>query len=359
MPAYTYVFTDLMSGLIKAEMPLRSVTYGDVLNAPGALSASIDRTHPKATRANVDPGRTAVYVLRDDIAVWGGILWTARVNGDGLNLGAEGFWSYYRRRVLKETFNYVGAAEDPLLIAEAMLNWAHTQSRGDIGVVVEPPTGSGQTVERVWYAYERKNIGAIIEALTDNAISFDFAITPEFTDSGFINTWRAQHPQRGRRTGYTWEIGTQCELSEYLLDATKLVNTSHGVGAGDGDATLLVTAADADSLNAYPLLEETSMQKDIAHADRLDEILRARVASRKAPRAIPNVFLRPGYDDTTPGAFITGDEVRLTGGDGFSTFDLWARIDSFTVEVSDEGKERVKVEFLQRGVESETEASDE
>lgn len=363
---YTYIVQDLTTGTIKDEIPFRQVNYAHVLNAPGSFSASIDRRHPKATRVNLDPNSTALYVLRGDSCVWGGIIQAIRSNGDGLNVGAEGFWSYFRRRRLRQTFNYHadfgGTAADTLAIVRAMIDYAQDPGLspgGDIGIVVGDEL-IGQTVNRVWYGYERKKIGEVVEALTDNALTFDFAIDVSYdiSTNSFTKRLNLSAPRRGRRTGLAWEVGRHCELSEYTLDGTRQTNMVHGIGAGDGDAMLLSTASDPNQLppnGPYPLLEDAFIAKDIANPDHLLELCEARLDSRRYPVAIPNVFLTD-TEDTRIGSFITGDEIRLTGGDGFTTFDAFQRIDSFNVTVSDEGKERAKVEFIQKASEVDEES---
>lgn len=359
MARYTYVVQDLMSGTLKDELPLRSVTYSHVLNAPGAFSGSIDRRHPKATRNNLDPSRTALYVLRNGHCVWGGIIWTIRSNGDGLNIGAEGFWSYFRKRRLRHTHRFMPnqlGAKSPLEIARIFIDYAQDPVKspgGNIGVQTGTET-TAATVERSWFGYERKKIADIIEALTDNAISFDFDI--EVTYDEVTNTFNKRlvlfHPNRGRRTDLVWEIGTHCELSEYLLDGTKQANSWHGIGAGEGDSMVLAQATDTNQIasptnpSGYPLLEEAFMAKDISRKATLKEYADARLEQRRFPQLMPNVFLRD-TDQTRIGSFVCGDWVRLRGGDGFTVFDdKWTRIDSFEVSVSDEGKERTKVEFV-------------
>lgn len=360
MAQYTYVLEDLTSGTIKDEIPLRSVEYGQVLNAPGAFNGSIDRRHPKATRANLDPNSTALYVMRYDACVWGGIVRTIRSNGDGLNIGAEGFWSYFRNRRLRHTKNFStslgGTDADPLAIVRDLIDYAQDPAYspgGDIGV----QTGSeliGSTTGRVWYGYERRNIGTIIEALSDNALSFDFAIEAEYNaaTNSFEKTLVLSAPKRGRRTGLVWEIGKHCDLSEYLLDGTRQANQIDGIGAGDGDAMVLAQASDTNQLppnGPYPLLEDAFIAKDIAVPEHLAELCNTRLERRKYPVAVPNIFLRD-TEDTRIGSFITGDEVRLLGGDGFTSFDNFFRIDSWTTDVSDEGAERTKVEFVEAGL---------
>jgi hypothetical protein len=368
MAKYTYVLADLMSGTLKEEVPLRSVTWGHDRNRAGVLSASIDRRHPKATRGNFDPSRTALYLLRQvpgsvPVCVWGGILWTVRSNGDGLNIGANTFWSYFNRRYLRKTFDYTAVPKDPAAIAREFLDYAQSASLnpgGDIGVLNTGTTLTGGTVARIWNGFEMKNLGAAIEALTDNALSFDFDITVSYDSSTntFTKNFEIWAPQRGRHTGIVWEIGQHCELGEYGLDGTKQANACNGIGAGDGNDMLLVTASDPNQLasstntTGYPLLEDTTIYKDISQSTHLRQVLEARLAQRSFPMAMPNVFLRD-VPDSGVGSFVTGDYVTLRGGDGFTTFDREFRIDNYEVTVTDEGQERTKVEFVKSGVEEE------
>lgn len=368
MAKYTYILADLMSGTLKEEVPLRSVTWGHDRNRAGALSASIDRRHPKATRGNFDPSRTALYLLRQvpgsvPVCVWGGIIWTVRSNGDGLNIGANTFWSYFNRRYLRKTFDYTAVPKDPAAIAREFLDYAQSASLnpgGDIGVLNTGTTLTGGTVARIWNGFEMKNLGAAIEALTDNALSFDFDITVSYDSSTntFTKNFEIWAPQRGRHTGIVWEIGQHCELGEYGLDGTKQANACNGIGAGDGNDMLLVTASDPNQLasstntTGYPLLEDTTIYKDISQGTHLRQVLEARLAQRSFPMAMPNVFLRD-VPDSGVGSFVTGDYITLRGGDGFTTFDREFRIDNYEVGVTDEGQERTKVEFVKSGVEEE------
>jgi hypothetical protein len=67
-----------MTNELLAEMPFRGVSYGRSLTEAGGFSGDIAVT-PDTYNLNVYentlPGRTAVYVVRNGICVWGGIIW--------------------------------------------------------------------------------------------------------------------------------------------------------------------------------------------------------------------------------------------------------------------------------------------
>lgn len=361
MSRYTFILQDLVTGNLKDEVPLRAVSFGKVRNAPGFLNASIDYRHPKATPTNFARCRTAIYVMRDGVCVWGGILWTLRRNGDGLNVGAEGFWSYFRRRRLRETKDYTTVPTDPLAIVRDLIDYAQDATKspgGDIGVT----TGSelwGTTVARTWYGYERKVIAEIIEALSDNNASFDFEIDPVYDadTNNFDKILRLYAPRQGRRTSIAWEVGIHCELNEYFMDGTRQENQVLGIGAGEGDAMKLAQASDTNQLGAFPLLEGAFIAKDISDPTHLRELCEARLAARRMPGATPSIVLKPDAPEAELGTYIIGDEIKLVGGDGFSQFNQYFRIDSYTVKLSEEGKEDITVEFEDRSLVEDEEAA--
>ncbi len=368
MPAYRYLVGDLnpASGNgIREEMPFSNAKYGHVLNAPGAFSASISHRHAKATRSNLDPNRTAIHVERDGIIVWSGILWTARagVQAGKLDLGGEGWWSYFRRRRIRtgtggpapSTANArIYTAQDQLLIARDLVNYAQSVGGGNIGITVgtELTTDNGgvqQLRDRTYYAYERKPIGEAVEQLAKVQNGFDFAIDVAYDGTGtIIKTLRFGYPRRGRITDLVWQLGANLEDLTQAVDGNKQANLIDALGAGDGDAMLIATAVDTSQLAAYPLLEDTISNKDVSVAETLQAQAAAELKNRAKPVAtLPTLVARPAAPDTTLGSFITGDSLTVRGSDGWISVDERMRIMSWEVSVDENGKETVAVAFAQ------------
>ena len=57
---------------------------------------------------NTMPGKTAVYVVRDGICIWGGMIWSREYTlvNRTLSINASEFTSYLQHRVVWKTFNY-------------------------------------------------------------------------------------------------------------------------------------------------------------------------------------------------------------------------------------------------------------
>lgn len=116
---YRYFVVDLLTNELLAEIPFREVTYSRSLREAGSFSGSIaviggtPEEEPQDTTTNLSlyentlPGKTALYVTRDGICVWGGIIWTRSYNivDKTLTVSASEFTSYLYKRVLWKTWS--------------------------------------------------------------------------------------------------------------------------------------------------------------------------------------------------------------------------------------------------------------
>ena len=96
---YRYFAVDLMSNELLAEIPFTDVSYSRSIREAGTFSGSISITEATLNLSlyeNTLPGKTAVYVTRNGICVWGGIIWTRSYDivGKTLAVNASEFTSY-------------------------------------------------------------------------------------------------------------------------------------------------------------------------------------------------------------------------------------------------------------------------
>lgn len=114
-PVYRYFTADLLTNEILAEIPFRGVSWERALKGAGAFSGKIPIT---AETDSMDlynttmPGQTALYVVRNNVCVWGGIIWTRQYQfgSRDLAISASEFSSYFYRRNIWKTWNHqVGA----------------------------------------------------------------------------------------------------------------------------------------------------------------------------------------------------------------------------------------------------------
>jgi hypothetical protein len=114
-PVYRYYTADLLTNEILAEIPFRSVSYERAIKSAGGFSGSIpviDATKSMDIYESTMPGNTALFVVRNGVCVWGGIIWTRSydVVGRVLQVSASEFTSYfYHRRFWKTWGHQYGA----------------------------------------------------------------------------------------------------------------------------------------------------------------------------------------------------------------------------------------------------------
>ena len=113
---YSYYLVDIVSNTTLAQIPFEDVSYERSLKQPGQFTGKITTT---AQTDDLDlynstmPGKTALYVMRNDKCVWGGIVWSRGYDmvGRSLTVSASEFTSYFNRRSIWKTYTYTFTAE--------------------------------------------------------------------------------------------------------------------------------------------------------------------------------------------------------------------------------------------------------
>lgn len=108
--SYRYFTADLLTNQVFGEIPFKGVSYERALKGAGAFSGSIGITPETAKLGVYDftlPGKTALYVVRNGVCVWGGIIWgrTYNVVTKALSVNASEFTSYLYHRRAWRTWN--------------------------------------------------------------------------------------------------------------------------------------------------------------------------------------------------------------------------------------------------------------
>lgn len=346
MTGYRLLYADLLTNTLHGELPVESISYSDVLNAPGAIRATLPlRPHrPDAvatlTEATLAPGRTALYVERDGVVLWGGILWTLDldVDANAAVLAGEGFHSYFRRRYVRATLAFAGT--DQAHIAKTLVDYAQAVPGGNLGIDTSGITAHGVPRDRTYPAYERANVGEALEQLAAVQGGFDFRYPCDWTGGGISRRLVLSHPATGRRTEHVFALGANVELLSLAIDATTLAFQVDAIGQGEGDDQLLRTAADPSALGTYPLLDDVLSHTDVSVEATLDAHAARRLARGRTPLRLPSLR---AHSRTVPalGSYVVGDVVHVAGSHGLLTVDGDYRITTVAVDVDDTGAEAI------------------
>jgi hypothetical protein len=106
---YTYILTNLLTNEVIAEVPFVGVTWGRAIKSAGSFTGDIavtDETAHLDLYNTTMPAKTGLYVMRNGVCVWGGILWSRSYNAKDRKLTVSGleFTSYFAHRKIWKTY---------------------------------------------------------------------------------------------------------------------------------------------------------------------------------------------------------------------------------------------------------------
>jgi hypothetical protein len=366
---YRYLFADLLTNTIIGELPLTGVAFGSQLNQAGTfrghiLLSGIDTVGFNIANSTI-PAKCAIYVDRDGVLVWGGVIWNRSYQSSSqvLSLNAREFESYFERRRITsdQVFNNV----DQLSIAQNLISLAQGVPYGDIGVQVGVET-SGVLISKVYYDYEKKTYYSALQDLSRAENGFDFNIDVAYDGSGApTKTLTLGYPRIGEVYSSTnpsallfeFPAGNVVEY-EYPEDGSIAANTIYALGAGSNEGKLEATYQDTTYLTAgWPLLEDQSNYSDVTDPTYLAELAQGQTEAVSYPPTVIKIVV-PAYVDPVYGSYSIGDDARLRITDerfpstGVGTavqagLDEVYRIVGIEVQPGENGPERVTLTLTQ------------
>jgi len=351
---YRYLFADVLTNQIIAELPITNVNFTQQLNAAGTFTGDLLLSGVDGARLNVlastIPGRCAVYVDRSGILVWGGIVWAREYDSANqhLKITAREFESYFERRRITTTQAYSNV--DQLTIAQQLIQNAQAVPYGNIGVII-PSNTSGVVVSQTYYSYEFKTYFNALLDLAKNNNGFDFNIKVAYDGDG--------NPTKTLQLGYPRLGNTYSALSasvptfilpagnivqyNYKEDGTKAVNTVYATGAGSNEGKLIATGIDSTkTASGWPLLEDSSNYSNITDSTFLSGLANGQVLAASYPPQTLQI-VAPPYADPVFGTYSLGDQARIVVTDPFypNEFDGNYRIIGLNVSPGENTAERV------------------
>jgi hypothetical protein len=355
---YRYLFADLLTNSILAELPITDVSFTQQLNTAGTFTGHLLLSGVNAAGLNVAngtiPGRTAIYVDRNDALVWGGVLWNREYNSitQTLTFQAREFLSLFERRRIITTADYTNI--DQLQLAQTIMSNAQGVTGGNIGMLYNQDSGSTSTsgvlVSRTYYGYEYKQVLAAVQDLAKQTSGFDFEISTYYDGDGNpAKSFNTYYPKSGKTytttstTAPVFQLPVNIVEYNYPEDATIAANTIYALGAGSNEGKLIATATDATKVSAgWPLLEDQANYSDITDATLLAGLASGQISAVSYPPTTLRVVAPPSQSPTF-GTYEIGDEVRVIINDNRfpTTLDAIYRLVALSVTPGEDGPERV------------------
>jgi len=356
---YRYLFADLLTNEILAELPITGVSFNQQLNQAGTLQGHLLLSGINAAAYNVDagttPARTCIYVDSDGKLIWGGVIWGREYNSltQTLTISAREFESYFERRRI--TTDTVFTNTDQMTVAESLFNTAQATPSGNIGVIV-PNNTSGILIDRTYYGYEKKQVYAAVLDLSRQEDGFDFNIEVSYSSGVPIKTLQMGYPRIGTvydvnnpsALVFNFPAGNIVEYS-YPEDGSIAANTVYAIGAGSNEGKLEFTATQSSFLaDGWPLLEEQANYSDITDQTVLDQLAIGQVNAVAYPPTTIRCVVPADVAPTLP-TYDIGDDCRLIITDNRfpNGLDEIYRIVGINVQPGEDGPERVTLTLTQ------------
>ena len=179
---YRYFLTDLLSNNIISEVPFRDVSFSRANRRAGEFSGTIafvEATKGLDLYEATMPGRTGIYIVRNGVCVWGGIIWgrTYSVSEQTLEVTGAEFISYLYHRNIWQTIQY---GSDFIGVA------AYQTLNGTATITTEFPHGF-RIGDRVRIGFVNPTVDGVqqITAVT-SAVTFEFSTSS--ADSSGLST---------------------------------------------------------------------------------------------------------------------------------------------------------------------------
>lgn len=335
MAQYKYLAYDLLTNTFLGELPFRDCQFGWLLNNAGHFYGRVPLPHLEeipttsitiAERiiAATNPGKTALFVDRNDTLIWGGIIWSRFYDQESQNpeieIHGSEFLSYFKRRLITQTKRYVVATHDQLFIVKDLIDWAQAQPQGNIGVdtsATNVTSGVNRTVDNFYY--ELKEVLQPITDMTGLFGGFDISIDVSYDPATNLpqKELKLWYPRKGisqQSSGLVFQLGKTMTKFNWPEDASRLTNSIQGIGTGEGELALRSVASDLNFDPSMPLLEGATIEKDFNQAN-LDIWVAALLGVYKQPVILPNITLKQSLDAPLPdsiiGSWTIGDEVLI------------------------------------------------
>lgn len=366
MANYRYIFADLLTNATLAELPLKRVSFSQMLNGVGTFTGYLPIGDPQVAKlqpwTQTPGGRTALYVDRGGRIVWGGIVVTRRYSEGSTAQGSVGsfmmeidasefMWYFREKRIITADTTFTAA--DQMTIPGSLINTAQSVRGGNIGVNVPSFPNSGVARTITWKGTDRKKVGQAIIDMSQLDQGYDWAIRVDYGLGG----QPAGVPGKQLALGYPrlgipfttsgWMFEFPGNISDYSWseDSSLQAITAYVQGNGTGSTMVQSSNTVTSFLDAgYPLLEDVFQAKDQTDPNLIAARAVAAAKAYSSPIALPQIVVRADRDPVL-GSYAVGDDanIRITSPQypaqpGTVGYDVFWRIVGINVQPQDDGQ---------------------
>lgn len=338
MANYKYYFYDLLSHTLLDEMGgamfgvnFSSFLSGEIGSKTGQFTGTFRADTPGRTvsdlLASTTPGKTALWIDRDDQPVWCGIVWsrTYQATGRTYELSAQTYESYPH-----ELYNQVDLTQT--LPSQDMVcyvwNTIQGYASGNLGVSIPAYQGTGTALTRTLKGTDYNAWGDVIDDCVAAGCEYYIAAlkdpitgarTPtlirgrwDLVENPPTTYWRIGVPVAQAQTSGV-DLQYPTGIAEYWWpeNAVQAANTVVSVGKANGASTpRQVYVNSANLAQGYPLLMNRLTLSDIEDQNTLNAVTAAQLTNATPSILSPTIIL-DGTVDNAFGSWSLGDNVKL------------------------------------------------
>lgn len=273
---YRYYTKDLMSNAFLAELPIDNASCGKRINEIGNFSGNLtlhrgDNEYNQVLLDGTEPARTALYMTRNGVLIWGGILWARTYTSESQSfaLTAQTFESYFDHVCIDANFIQQGVEQNTIF--GNLIDVLQSQSGNNIGLVKGsfPPTGLTRTVLIPGYEY---HFGQdVVSQLVSEENGLEYTIDITGTYENPVKTVRCGGPKLGNpveTSGLAFDYPGNVTRYWWNESGTRGVVKAVALGHGDGFNKVRAQAINGTLISAgYPAWWRVTSHPNIATID--------------------------------------------------------------------------------------------
>jgi hypothetical protein len=326
---FRYEFRDLLTNNKLEVLPLYGVNMNWVLatkgnNSYGDLTATYRSDLADRPTADVigatEPGRTALWVFRDNVPIWAGIIWSRTYSSQGggtYQIYAQTFDSYGERVIMTADETWIGDIRN--IVRELWIDTAALGAQWNIGLRMPALfTTNLSSLTKSIVGNEQVVMGDLSKEMIEYGVEYRLLY-------GMGNDYRpfvSMEIGRWDGAGGAPPVGTFADrmaaeltypgtISNYWItdSASKGATHLYGIGKGTGPTTPRGTVTNAALIAAgYPGLGTKLNFRETETQALLDDRLTKAIPYYKVPIVSPTLKLEASAGEVF-GTFIPGDYV--------------------------------------------------
>lgn len=318
MATIRYLFGDLDSRQIIAELPLTSVSMDTKLNDWGIFrgtlyydTSGIDNNDVVAATT---PGRSFLIVEREDVPIWDGIVWTSVYDSDAKvqSITARSYEAYADVNFIDVDFSRT-ATEQRNILRDL---WLQLQSTNERNLSINVPPAFTTLVPRDLNVLvsEYKTFFQVMSSIADGNNGFDWTISTIKQNNQYIRTLRIGYPFLGS----TDAAGLAFDFPGNVINYWKTSGMSNSgtnlfvLGAGEGSDMVVSTVVQSDLIaTGFKRFDLSIPRKDIENQAQLDALAAQLGALRRPPLSVIKIFLKADLDPVF-GSYGLGDSATVS-----------------------------------------------